>query len=1485
MKNVKRTLSVILCIVLMLSSAPVLNLGLFKTDASAMSYAKTHTKEYYYAPGTQFITYLATGGDRDGNTAKAKITDSGYTLIDKNLNAGVRVSDGLFSKRDADEVYLGYKTSSDPTVSIRDLRIMVNKSNDRYTCPENGAAYTLVGLTPISQVDNDGGGSVDLNQSKSSADYLHYFATKDIRIGAPIISITINNNSSQSGYETVKYLNSGDFNLVADANRDAGGEGIYTHLTRLPEVDTLGLRSAMEIADTYIANGQLYVDIVTLTNARNNAKKITDSYDNYTAGYEAFSTAYNQAAIDNAKTAIENAIKALLTKLDWTAFNAAVSKANGLNKNDYVDFSSVENALKNAELVKNSFTKQEQVDGETAKINDAVNALVKKSTTSSMVQSTAWGESVFRASVKLSLNNVNIGTTCDYWEKSDVPIKDVNTYQDGKIYVYQKTAQNVAERWNASTATIYVDPDVTPDILSTGINIQLTMPWVYSSLSKARWGVELAQYTDYYNLGTLEENMRSATVTSSKGQSLTYTLCDISGNDMASAETNKDFTQDATIISKGGEYGPYTWYIKGAVPAAGDKAVLRVLGICAAWAYSDNLQKLTEFTDLTIVSVSKTALKKAIYTVVGNESVYTSDSYAAYVTALNEAKDVLNNATAEQTTVDAATAKLNNAINALQATLDMSGLYAARDKANSLNGSDYEDFSEVASLVNMIPNTVFNTQQEVDDYTDRLNYAIEKLVLKNLLSTGSVKSEQESEHPDDANVQTRLIAKNATAVSADSTTYFTDSYMSKLSFNHPSPNGHDGYDLHRAFQTANDGKASAFYVFDRYNNKAQDVSSLGNILDLYMKGTGSSHQHSLLLYDSSYNENTILSYDPTIHTSATAKGSKTGKEYSYSLKNSGIFCDWENTTFKTTEKNDFVLQGSVPDVGDTVTLRAVYRNAVWGLKKVTGYIYYGWVTLNLVTVDSTALRNAIALSKNVLDKSAYSESSYNAYRTALAEASEALNGSGVPTQDNYDAKTTALVNAINALERIQTVTLDSQSATTAGTTSVVAIIGKAMPAITLPTREHYNFNGYFTQPNGEGVQYYNADGSSARDFDLESDVTLYASWSIDTFDIKFVNYDGSVLRSGKVAYNTTPVYSGDTPTKESDAENEYKFIGWDPEIKPVTGEATYTAQFEPVAHNFKYVSIDSKQHKLVCDNCKYEGATSDHNIVKDEETGYYKCTECDYYVANYSVKVNGTEVPLTLRPEMTTEFLVATVTYQNAAKPNKDGEYFVYWKDADTGEIISAYTTYSFFVTRNYNIVPVFATQQEYYEKRAEATAVARMTGIKDNENGTYSLLAEHSVSSSAGPINNHGILYTYDASLKDSLDMDNIDTDGISRATAQSTSTTLTGLFNVRLSKDEHSAIYARPYICFVDNDGKITYKYGEVKEYSLADIGTQSAESDVLSTSSYDLSDISAEEPITPTEPTEKNPLEKIADLFARLVEIIKTILSFFGLTGVAR
>ena len=83
-----------------------------------------------------------------------------------------------------------------------------------------------------------------------------------------------------------------------------------------------------------------------------------------------------------------------------------------------------------------------------------------------------------------------------------------------------------------------------------------------------------------------------------------------------------------------------------------------------------------------------------------------------------------------------------------------------------------------------------------------------------------------------------------------------------------------------------------------------------------------------------------------------------------------------------------------------------------------------------------------------------------------------------------------------------TVNFDNDGGT--GPTSVVATYGSAMPALpSMPTKEGNTFDGYYTAKNGGGTKYYNANGTSAKNWDKTGTQTLYAKWIAAVYTITY----------------------------------------------------------------------------------------------------------------------------------------------------------------------------------------------------------------------------------------------------------------------------------------------------------------------------------------------------------------------------------------------
>lgn len=61
--------------------------------------------------------------------------------------------------------------------------------------------------------------------------------------------------------------------------------------------------------------------------------------------------------------------------------------------------------------------------------------------------------------------------------------------------------------------------------------------------------------------------------------------------------------------------------------------------------------------------------------------------------------------------------------------------------------------------------------------------------------------------------------------------------------------------------------------------------------------------------------------------------------------------------------------------------------------------------------------------------------------------------------------------------------------------STIVTYGETMSKTPIPTKDNDCFDGYYTQQNGGGTQYYNKEGIATRKWDIEANTILYAKWT------------------------------------------------------------------------------------------------------------------------------------------------------------------------------------------------------------------------------------------------------------------------------------------------------------------------------------------------------------------------------------------------------
>ena len=176
-----------------------------------------------------------------------------------------------------------------------------------------------------------------------------------------------------------------------------------------------------------------------------------------------------------------------------------------------------------------------------------------------------------------------------------------------------------------------------------------------------------------------------------------------------------------------------------------------------------------------------------------------------------------------------------------------------------------------------------------------------------------------------------------------------------------------------------------------------------------------------------------------------------------------------------------------------------------------------------------------------------------------------------------------------------------------------------------PVRTGYTFNGWYvdgspvTDDNGTVV-------TDLQNFPITQDWSLTSNWTPNKYAITWVDGNGATLKTDSVDYDSTPVYTGETPAKDYDDTYHYVFEGeWDPTVSSVTGAATYTAQFTAVEHTYgeKGTYKDEGNHTLTCTVCGHTKVEAHGLTEVVTSTKEPTCTEAGYINYNKNCDICG----------------------------------------------------------------------------------------------------------------------------------------------------------------------------------------------------------------------------------------------------------------------
>ncbi len=252
--------------------------------------------DYYCAPSNGlYISEIKFSSNAVASTAKKGITDSGFTLIDSDLNKG---AGGQY-------VYMGYKTTNDISKAIRDVRFYAAKddaSRSSVTATVNGSSCVYNRVS-----------TVDLNKG-ASGHYIFGYVSYDPNAGLPVTDVGLSNAVTDNSCCLLSMPS-----VAADLNMKAGGDFIYCNLSRINPLNVDTLFEKVEFVERLLADNVFAKESdKTLRTALANAQSaVTDLKDD---GF----TDRNQNALDTLVSELERGVSLLTFEVRFVNYDGSL---------------------------------------------------------------------------------------------------------------------------------------------------------------------------------------------------------------------------------------------------------------------------------------------------------------------------------------------------------------------------------------------------------------------------------------------------------------------------------------------------------------------------------------------------------------------------------------------------------------------------------------------------------------------------------------------------------------------------------------------------------------------------------------------------------------------------------------------------------------------------------------------------------------------------------------------------------------------------------------------------------------------------------------------------------------------------------------------------------------------------------------------------------------------------------------------------------